>query len=342
MDRVAAVAALALLVAAGLAACAAPDLTLPSSPTSPAPPPKVRFLAFGDAGTGAPQQAAVAAAMAKVCAELGCDFALDLGDNIYEAGASRADDPQFDTKFERPYANLTIPVWLVLGNHDNGDPGESPMAGLGAWYQTGNNEVAYSARTDRASDKWHMPARYYNVSAEGVVDFLALDTNTLVYEDLPVPPDLKAKVREQTDWVDGAVAAAKSPWRIALGHHPYVSNGPHGNAGSYDGKPGVPGLSGDYLKQFFEAHLCGKIDVYLSGHDHDLEWLDPVASCGHTEFVVSGGGGADTYPLSGSGPTRFQAQTFGFWWFEATPQALRLTAFDGKGNVLHEAILPHA
>jgi len=280
--------------------------------------------------------------MQAVCRERGCDFALELGDNIYSAGASSPEDPQFVTKFEEPYANLTFPVYLVLGNHDNGDPGRSPASGLGPWYQTGNHQVAYSQRTDRPSDLWHMPARYYNVTlGGGIVDLLALDTNTLVYQDLQVPPDLDAKVRAQTEWVDGAVAASKAPWTLAFGHHPYISNGPHGNAGNYDGNAGVPGISGDYLKEFFEGHLCGHIDVYLSGHDHDLEWLRPVPSCDATEFIVSGGGGAATYPLTGSNTARFQVESLGFFWFEATPQQLRAIAFDASGTQLYEDALLH-
>ena len=332
--------ALALLLVLFAACATPPTATTSSTSTSPAAPLPVRFVAFGDAGTGMPDQQAVARAMAAVCAARGCDFAVELGDNIYESGASSPRDPQFDAKFEVPYANITFPVWLVLGNHDNGDPQGTMASGYGPWYQTGDNQVLYSARTDRASDTWHMPARYYNVTpTSGFVDLFGLDTNTLVYEDAPVPPDLKAKVRAQSDWVDGAIAAGKAPWKVAMGHHPYVSNGPHGNAGSYDGRPGVPGLSGDYLKAFFEAHLCGKVDLYLSGHDHDLEWMQPVASCGGTEFIVSGGGGAATYDLPGKGAARFQVRSLGFWWIEADAKTLRAVAFDGAGKMLFEDTL---
>lgn len=333
-------AGLAVVILA-LAACAAPPPEGDTEPTGgPGPDASVvRFVAFGDAGTGERDQYKVAAAMAQVCAARGCDFGVALGDNIYNAGASSPQDPQFESKFERPYANLTFPVYLVLGNHDNGDPGRTPASGLGPWYETGNNQVAYSQRTDRTSDRWNMPARHYNVTFDGLVDLLALDTNTLVYRDLPVPPDLEAKVQAQGDWVEAALASSKSPWRIAIGHHPYISNGPHGNAGAYDGRAGVPGLSGDYLKEFFEGHLCGKVDLYLAGHDHDLEWLEPVASCGATVFIVSGGGGAATYPLTGSNAARFEQQTHGFFWFEATDATLRVVAYDGNAAKLHEDTL---
>ena len=44
-------------------------------------------------------------------------------------------------------------------------------------------------------------------------------------------------------------------------------------------------LVGDYVQEFMEAHICGKMDLLLSGHDHNRQWLEPT--CG-TEFVVSG------------------------------------------------------
>jgi tartrate-resistant acid phosphatase type 5 len=360
--RAGAIALVVLVVAGCMGNGPQPSNSAPGSPTSEGHP-VLRFVVMGDAGTGEADQSKVAQAIATVCAKTGCDFALELGDNIYDAGASSANDPQFDSKFERPYANLTMPFWLVLGNHDNSqDPaGTGATAGLGTWYDAGNNEVAYSARTDRASDKWHLPARYYTLHAwaDGstaavlpgatanatepapVIDFFGLDTNTLVFEDVPFPPDLAAAVRGQTDWIDGAVAASRAPWKIALGHHPYLSNGPHGNAGAYDGHAGVPGLSGDYLKQFFESHLCGKVDLSLAGHDHDLEWLDPAPDCGATAFVVSGGGGAQTYALSGSDTAAFQKQSLGFWLFEANSTALQAMAYDENGRALFATQLGH-
>ncbi|MGH8370725.1 MAG: metallophosphoesterase, partial [Gammaproteobacteria bacterium] len=61
------------------------------------PPPSVQFVAFGDAGTGTARQAALGRAMARVCADRGCDLALELGDNFYPRGVLSSDDPQFQT-----------------------------------------------------------------------------------------------------------------------------------------------------------------------------------------------------------------------------------------------------
>ena len=42
---------------------------------------------------------------------------------------------------------------------------------------------------------------------------------------------------------------------------------------------------------FMEESVCGKIDVYFCGHDHNRQWFQPT--CG-TEFVVSGAAAKNT------------------------------------------------
>lgn len=345
--------ALAAFALASAGCVHAPPGSSGPRPTDAAEP-VVRFVALGDGGTGGPGQAEVAAAMAQACRLRGCDFAVVLGDNIYDAGPASDHDPQFDAKFEVPYGNLSFPFWMVLGNHDNSDdPAHTgATAGLGTWYSSGDHEVEYGKRTDRASPKWTMPARYYRFDAPApgttvpVVSFVALDTNTLVFDDVAIPPDVTKDIQQaagaQTRWVDDTMAALPGPWRIALGHHPYLSNGPHGNAGSYDGRPAAPGVSGESFRQFMEAHVCGRVDLYLSGHDHDLEWFEPASSCPGTQLVVSGGGGADTYALTGTNAARFQARTLGFWYLEATSTSLHLTAFDSRGTALADGTVTKA
>jgi tartrate-resistant acid phosphatase type 5 len=327
---------IALIVVAG---CLQPDDEPAADPVEDGVPEEaaVRFIALGDMGMGNEDQARVAEAVATVCAQRGCDFALGLGDLIYPSGATSPDDPQFDEKFEVPYAGLDFPFWNVLGNHDNGqDPfgATEPAGGLGLWYTAGDNEVAYAKRTDRASDKWTMPGRHYTFD-QGPVHFVGLDTNTLVFYGVPTSPEAVARLQEQEEWLPGAVAAGEGPWRIAFGHHPYVSNGPHGNAGDWDGLP-IPGANGDHFKEVFEASLCDRVDLYLAGHDHNLQWLEPVDACGRTHFIVSGGGGASTYELPGGGAARFEAESLGFWWIEVQGDTLTAAAFDDEATLLHE------
>ena len=151
----------------------------------------IRFVAFGDMGTGGHIQYEVARAVERKCRQSGCDFAVTLGDNIYNNGVSSPEDPQFQEKFEQPYAALDFPFYMVPGNHD----------------YRGNVEaqVAYTQRSTR----WKMPARYYHFQA-GPVTFIALDTNV---------PD-----QTQQHYLKQQLTAAQTPWKIAFGHHPRYTN----------------------------------------------------------------------------------------------------------------------
>lgn len=267
-----------------------------------------RFVALGDAGTGDDKQQQVADALATVCAERGCDFALYLGDNIYSDGVSSVTDSQFEDKFEAPYAAVEFPFYAVLGNHDYGGNG-------GGWepFRT-DAQVEYS----QYSSKWRMPDQFY-VQELGEVSVLGLDTNAIVW----------GRADDQEAWFPGARDGARGRWRIATGHHPFVSNGPHGNAGVYDGSDG----NGSPFADFVSTEVCGQVDVYLCGHDHSLQW--PVSPCQSTEFIVSGAAGK-TSSLGGGNDTWFESSQLGFLYVTLTGDTFEGTFYDADGNVLFQ------
>ncbi|MGR6873165.1 hypothetical protein ACU6U9_12850 [Pseudomonas sp. HK3] len=80
----------------------------------PAPNSRVQFIAIGDMGTGKQGQYQVSAAVESVCAQQGCDFALGLGDNIYDSGVDSTEDEQWMSKFEKPYENLDFPCFYDI------------------------------------------------------------------------------------------------------------------------------------------------------------------------------------------------------------------------------------
>lgn len=288
-----------------------------SSPdTGPRPPTQVvRFVAIGDTGEGNQAQYDVAAAFNMVCLVQGCDFVMMLGDNFYDDGVSSVDDDQFRTKFEEPYAVVNLPFFVTLGNHDFG---EIPVQFWRTDYQ-----IEYSAR----SSKWNMPDHFYRFAHEHVT-FLSLDTNMILLG--------LSWVRDQRDWVRNQVDRASTPWVIAFGHHPYRSNGRHGNAGNYEGLSFDPTgiISGSRVRDFFEDELCGRIDVFFAGHDHNRQWLQPV--CG-VELIVSGAG-AKTTELLGrdNNPTRFEDDsTEGFFWIEIADDTMTVEIWDRAGNLNH-------
>lgn len=287
---------------------------------TPAPRP-ARFVAVGDAGFDNAGQRAVARKMAEVCAARGCDFALYLGDNFYNNGVEiGAYDPQFESKFELPFRDVRVPFYAALGNHD----ASLLLGGDGKDNADGDYQVAYHYRRDRVSDRWRMPARYYT-ARHGDVQIFAIDSNAVLTEGTGTSDPGSHKQRA---WLRAAVDASTAPWKIVFGHHTYVSNGGHGNAGSYRAVPEPHGL-GEQLKTFLEEAACGRADFYFCGHDHHLEWLPPVGPCARTQFVVSGAG-SDPRPLGANiNPFYFQrGSTYGFWWIEAAGNTLRAAAYD--------------
>lgn len=271
-----------------------------------ADPTRVRFVAVGDTGNGNRTQHAVARAMGEVCAARGCDLGLLLGDNLYPRGMSGPDDPAMDRVTTEVYGDLPFDFYAVLGNHDYGDSTEEQRA---AW------QVGWARRTEQ----FVMPQRFYGFSA-GPARFWALDTNMIFWHGGAA----------QGAWVDLGLPLAPR-WRVAFGHHTYRSEGRHGNAGSYEGYAYLPYASGGRMAAFVESHLCGEVDLYLSGHDHNLQWL---RACG-LELVVSGAG-SDTRPLEGRGnDPLFASDSAGFAWIELAQEG-RVAFYDADARLLYE------
>jgi len=267
----------------------------------------IRFVSLGDFGEGNPEQKMVGDAMAQVCNQLGgCNFVIGLGDNMYDENPQDTQDDAFNRKFEYPYQNVPFPFYMSLGNHDN----SLIIDGLGNFNHSGDVQVAYSYREDRLSEKWIMPARYYKhahpSSAAPLAEFYSLDSNPFMsaFEINPEYFILKYK-KEQGDWVRNAIGQSSATWKIAYGHHPFVSNGVHGNAGNYDRiipvEPITYRLSGEMYRKWLLDNVCGKVDLFVAGHDHEIQLLHSVPECGNTMFIISGAG---AYPRAMDDPSR--------------------------------------
>ena len=150
----------------------------------------VRFIAFGDMGTGDNDQIALAKRMALWQNEVHFDTVLLLGDNIYPDG-NPADIP---AKFEKPYEELLrrgVRFYAVLGNHDV----EKGREG----------QINYP--------NFNMGGRaYYSfVKSNGLAEFFALDSNNID--------------AAQLRWLENALASSKAIWKLAYFHHPIYSSG---------------------------------------------------------------------------------------------------------------------
>jgi tartrate-resistant acid phosphatase type 5 len=282
----------------------------------------VRFVAMGDTGSGSAKQLAVAGAIDTLCAAEGCDFVVLLGDNLYPDGADGIHDPIWRERFERPYAAIDLPFHAILGNHDYGIHGDD--------FSRGINEVRYTGHSPR----WQMPATHYTMR-HGPVGFVAIDTNSILWDDL-TGGDQRAW------WPDALAEVGDAPWIVTLGHHPYRSNGKHGNAGTYDlgDDHRSDEGSGARVKAFFDERVCGQVDVYLAAHDHNRQWLDAPEACGGTELVVSGAGGSDYDLAESATPAHWQDDTTpGFFYVVATPDAFTGRFVDADGTTRFERTL---
>jgi hypothetical protein len=127
------------------------------------------------------------------------------------------------------------------------------------------------------------------------------------------------------------MAQSDAPWKIVMGHHPYISNGQHGNAGAYDG-----GFffNGKPLKEIVDSEVCGEAQLFFSGHDHNREWLEPT--CG-TTFIVSGAAAKIRGRTDHGAASRFfDGESYGFMWAEIQGDVFTGVFYDDEGVVEYE------
>jgi hypothetical protein len=146
----------------------------------------------------------------------------------------------------------------------------------------------------------------------GDVHFVALDTNDMT--------------DEQAAWLDRDLAATDREWRIVYGHHPPFSSGEHGSNARFR----------ELFGPILERH---RVDLVLSGHDHDYERVNPQNG---VHYVVTGGGGRGTRPVGESDFTAFSEQVLHFVYVEVVGQELLLHAIDATGVEFDQLAISHA
>jgi hypothetical protein len=170
------------------------------------------------------------------------------------------------------------------------------------------SELLYSGQTQT----WRMPATYYTFTA-GPVQFFALDTQTIA-----------ASVK-QREWLDTELKRSVAPWKVVYGHHPIFSGG------NYQDRP-------DLIASVLPI-LQNRADVYICGHDHNLQALRPEAG---VHFYVSGGGGAGLYDLRPYDRSIFASRSNGFAVIDGYQSRLRVSLVDGTGKTIYEKTLQRA
>lgn len=289
-------------------ACTTPQRLEVGAPDADVAEPGVlRLAAVGDAGEANASSRKVAGVLGEVCAARGCDLVLWLGDNLYYRGMDSPEDPRMDEVWAT-WDALDLPFYGVLGNHDYGHGRDRARAA---------HQLAWAAHQPDLT----MPGPVYRFSA-GPADLWALDTNLVFWHG----------EEAQAAWLDETLPDSGDRWRVAFGHHPYVSDGEHGNAGQYEGHGGLPIASGRTLERLFEGHLCGRVDLYLSGHEHNRQWHEV---CG-TEWIVSGAGSRTTPIVDRGNDPRFARAEEGLVWVELSPAGMQVAFYDEVGGLEYE------
>jgi len=258
--------------------------------------PHVDFFALGDVGTGEEMQRSVAEQMAEHAQKDPISFILFLGDNFYPSGVSSTTDDQWESKFEAIYdqPSLQVPFYAVLGNHD--------------YVLNPKAQIDYT----KISPRWQMPNNYYDriIEVDSGVELHLFGIDANMYHSN------RTAFNEQMDWLDNRLDSSGAAWKLVYGHHPIHSGGTHGDS---------PFLI-EHLKPILLKH---DVDVYVSGHDHNLQLLKPT---GNLHYVVSGAGGKDIYSINWDERMIFGHAGHGFAKFTAYKHFLQMDFINHVGK----------
>ena len=180
-------------------------------------------------------------------------------------------------------------------------------------YIQADGPAAEIVHTQR-SQSWRMPASYYTYTA-GPVQFFAIDTIELSDSALP---------NKEMAWLNAELAKSKAKWKVVYGHYQIYS--------------ATRGDEQNLIQRLLPI-LRNRADVYLCGHDHNLQELKPEAG---VHFFVSGGGGAGVYPFRQPNYAhngQFKEVDFGFTILDATDSELKMTFIGLKGQEMYSSVI---
>ncbi len=234
------------------------------------------------------------------------DFGITVGDNFYPSGVRSRQE--LDERWKASgYASLNIRFYATLGNHDYRGNADAQVVSNGS--------------------TWNLPFPYYTFAA-GQARFFALDTDEDTSETMN--PFLlfglikRSWSKAQRDWVASALTThAAATWKIVYGHHPVYSDGGHGNTGRLRKEGGLL----DIMRE-------RKVDLYIAGHDHDLQYHAPEGDKG-IQFIVAGGSGRELRPITKKDAI-FAASAFGFAELVIDAKTLTFRILGRDGKPLHE------
>lgn len=273
----------------------------------------VRFISFGDSGTGSAEQRRLAALMEDE------DFgiAIHTGDVVY-GSTSGVGDASFRTLND--WFFLVYERWLkraailpALGNHDSRASTQHGLPNLETFVLPENG--ASSRYPDHAE-------RYYSFDY-GPVHFVALDSE-LAFSDT-------ARRAEQIAWLEADLAATTQPWKVVYFHRtPYTAGAHHGSDLQIRAA----------FSPVFERH---GVQLVLAAHEHLYERTHPLPTSRPANervvYVTTGGGGAPVYPAGNASWTAHIASAHHYVRGVATECTLTLEAIGLNGSAFDDVTL---
>lgn len=214
--------------------------------------PITRFAAIGDYGSAG----AAAERVSVLVHQWSPDFIITAGDNNYPVGSATTMDVnvgQYYSPYIGSYAgkygsgSKRNRFWPAPGNHDWGSP---DLEVYREYFAVPGN------------------GRYYEMAID--------DVHLFAYDSDTHEPDGVGEGSVQAAWLEAALGASESCWKVVYMHHPPFSSGMHG--------------SSEALRL---PYAQWGADIVIAGHDHHYERLavDGIV------YYVNGLGGRSIYSM---------------------------------------------
>ena len=277
--------------------------------------PGIHLFVFGDTGTGTENQQLVANIVDDYHLQFPLDGIIHTGDVFYPSGIQSLSDTNIQYKFNDIYQPLNIfniPWYFVAGNHDY--------------------DGSISALLDFADSQpqFNYPKRYYSAqlkdkNSEVNVTLLAADTTPFTQQPIQL---------EQLAWLNNQLIDHQlnnhqlnnhrlsnhrlnneQSTTIVFGHHPIRSSGAHGDT--------------EVLKTNFLSLLQHyQVPLYLSGHEHSLEYLYNTLK---PHMLVSGAGGQNLRDIKCQQNSLYSAKLFGGFALYVTNDKIKVIVVNELG-----------
>jgi len=216
---------------------------------------RLRLIAIGDTGDS---DTRVLEALSVQIAALEPDAILLLGDNFYERGI---DSPGGDWSRIAPLLKIGAPIFPVMGNHD---------------HRAANKLAQVQKSGTPGFERWRFPALNYVVRSGQLIEIVMMDSTPVVkrYDAAPGIPGH----HEIACMTERSLQASKAQWKLVSAHHPAFTSGLHQRD-----------LELDHVRALAPLLDRTGVAIYLTGHDHHLEFFPPH-DLSRTAYLISGSG----------------------------------------------------